>query len=1099
MKMNHQSDEYFHAQHANGFFSAADESVEHDTPSERRYGEYYFTNDNDRDNDTIHSFYHDESTYQQSFSQASAPIFSQLSQSSNLSVAELSRMDESAQESMLSQSSHHDVEMDRQRKKMDRKRKREDSSVVKKKRPKYHLSERQMKRSSIYSRFRYEKSIDVSQEQDVGNSIEYLVRRKLMEPSEQRRLMKIAKEREAAKEKEDQQDAAWKEADSLLKMEDDTTRKRGVAPPRDNENAVPTASKSKPNWDFLEEGYVTMPRVQAKGLPYYIYNLSKRNLEQRKEGSKIKSMSSNTCWLENDSFDSSEDEAVSVSASRSEEFRPSNSSDERSSLSLQQMNWDSSTHHFPLHFNQLNQKMDLRSFSAMNSCGRNGMTLLHGRISRRFLARLIAGGVTCGMIESCATEGLCDKKQTIDEDLASDMSQSCNSSESDDAANIYGDVDYLSQFNSQTTAGSKSNIGMDENCNLSGIEKRDSRKNLLVELLSLMHTLPTFTYSGRFHIKIATELGRLRQLWEYEFKTYFESYQNPFCDNATVNNSEDKLKALKSLFGVDGDIFPGPYWCSDAAVPTDSMKLYERVKKIRRLLIAPLRDLVSRSTVGGLDEMKMQLPVADITTIADRNPEDVIMGKTDAESIGTKGSEKFKGEITSDSIKMKTEDDANEVVDFQSGVDAAPTNEYMQELSGSLLDTNHIEMSLSDTDYAEVVHEANIDGTNITISLASFLNELTTSKYSVQQQDSLPHFRRGKLQPSATSTTGMWNEAINEYLLMVENESRPSDMNLNKRGGKAPQCITLAQSVMARQSYISNSGGVSRERKEKTKSAKSLAWLGDVEEYDSDNHDEEYNAACAATRENSLHTIQQSAGDIVKSGKEHFMNESLHLFTPIHLATGVAILTEHLTPLSIEVISGPCSVEDPEFHTAFDVIKKALAGLDERRELISNPADEKSRWEARGKVIDEVLVSSWAKAAIIFRRCIIEDPHSIDNWTWYVATLLGIVCVSSGESLSSVGENNDGFINSDDLLHKRERGRYELDHFDEKREYATTAMADFIKVTNRLDCPIFHMSLSSMLEWKQGMSLIADQPSQLGDVHDFSSSEVKRLCTHHVS
>ena len=1050
--MNHERND-FHGQNDNGFFLAADEPAEHDTSSDRRY------NDPDRDNDKIYSFYHEESSYQHSFSQSSAPIFSQLSQSSNLSVAELSRMDESAQESMLSQSSHHDIEIDRQRKKIDRKRKRGDASVVKRKRSKYHLSERQMKRSAIYSRFRYEKSIDVSQEQDVGDSIEYLVRRKLMEPSEQRRLMNIAKEREAAKKKEEH-DAAWKEADSLMGIHDDTNRKStsGEDKPDDNKSKMPAESKSEPNWDFLDDGYVTMPRDQAKGLPYFIFNLSNRKLGQSK-----KSISSNTFSLESDIVDSSEDERAFVSTSRSRRFLSSNSSVSTASTTARQIDWDSSKQHFPLSMNRLNQKMDLRSNLTMGSRGRDSMTLLHGRIARRFLARLVAGGVTCDMAELFTKNKLRGKKQSIDEDLASDISQSCDSSESDNATNIYGGFDYQSQFNSQLTAGSTSIIDMNQNCNLDGTEEKNSRNNSLIGLLSLIHMLPTFTHPIRFYIKIATELGRLRQLHE----------------NASSSISNVKLKVVKSFMGVDGNIFPGPFWCSDAAMPTDILKLYDRVRKIRRSLMPSLRGLVPKHIDEQLDMMQNQLPVSGNSMETYHNHGDAIMGERGAKSIGTKYSE------TSDLMNIETEDRTNEIIGYQAGIDAAPANEFMQELSGSLIDINQFQMSLPGSNvvkYAKVVHEANMDGANIGISLASFLNELTSSRYGPQQQDSLPPSQKGKSKPSTTNI-GIWNETINEYLLMVENESRPSDINLNKREGKAPQCITLARSAMARQSYVSNNGGLSCMNKKEMK----------IEGNDSDEYDEEHYATYSATRENSLHTIQLSVGDIVKNGKEHFVNENLHLFTPIHLATGVAMLTEHLTPLSIEIVSRPCSSDGPEFHTAFDKVRQALAGLEERRELISKPTDEKSRWEARGKVIDEVLVSSWVKAAVIFRRCIKESPYSIEHWTWYVATLLGIVCVSSGESLSNIEEN------SDDLCNKNEQDRYELDHFDKKRECATQAIVDFIKMTNNFDCPMFHMSLSSMFEWKQGVSLVAHQSLQLDGVYNFSCSEIKRLHTNHVS
>ena len=102
--------------------------------------------------------------------------------SANLSVAELSRMEET----MMSQSSHHEEEEERQKKKLERRAKR--NSGIKAKRTTHPPTEIQIKRRKAYIRFKHLKKTDLRDERDVGGSMECLTRKKLGERAERRRL-----------------------------------------------------------------------------------------------------------------------------------------------------------------------------------------------------------------------------------------------------------------------------------------------------------------------------------------------------------------------------------------------------------------------------------------------------------------------------------------------------------------------------------------------------------------------------------------------------------------------------------------------------------------------------------------------------------------------------------------------------------------------------------------------------------------------------------------------------------------------------------------------------------------------------------------------
>lgn len=1048
-----------------------EESVHHNNPNHLQ------DPDNATDIDAVLSFYDDDddtidrAQFDTIDITPPAPVFSHLSQTSNLSALDRSViLDDTAsilRESMLSPKSHRDVEADRQRVKSGRKRRRGMSSVAKKKRRRSRLTKRQVERQKAYQRFKYEKSVDLSNEADADGSIEYLVRHRWNTVEMRRRLLRIAREREELRCKE-AQDALDSERDKLWGMADESeaavdSDHAVIATAAAATAAVESeggdhSQSSGPNWNFLREGYVTMPSSQAKELPYYIYNiLSDRKALGMDGGDGITSDSAKICA----SSDSNNfEEAEAEVRNRIENGSKVSMRRKKRHSNKKIIQWDD-THHntFPLYFHQLHPRMDLRSFTPWNNTGQDDMVLLHGRLARRLWIRMIAGGVTRDTMKHCLPNRLMSNSMAnnsdpvIKQEIESDMSESSQSSESGATVDIYGSSDYRSQFN-QSTILDTGSVGneLDQNDELSD--------DPIHALMSLTHALPRYTHRNRFYLKVATELGGLRQLWEDEIR--------PNLKVLKPQLSCMELRELKSFLGVDGSI---PFWCSDPAVSTDPTKLYKRMQKTRLKLIPRLRRLIRRA--GG------NLRVDSTTTVQEMSdsPDVIVNDAVDAKSQES---------TTLTAIDVTTTVNTPEIEATQDSIDTRPVNteeadavkteevivgnNYMPELSGSLLgamDEVHKSLALADK-YTKVVHEADIDVTNVSVALSSFLNELTTS--------------------SAKNQTEMWSETIDEYLSFVESQSNPADMNLNRRDGKVPQCSSLAKTVMARQAYTANCGIKGRLRRHK-----SNVKTEEDEEYEVDDyHKEDYGSM------QELQTIKQSGNDLIKRGKDYLLNENLQLFTPIHLTTGVAMLSEHLTPLSAEIISKPYSPDDSYARTPFDLISKTLACLEENDQLISSPTDAKSRWDARGKVIDQVLVNSWERAAVIFRKCVRENPHTVDNWIWYVGTLLGILCVSSGMRMTSKTQvKMDEYEYEDSFDASHNEARYQLDFYDEKRVYALSAVEDLIEVAEKEDCPVFHMGVSSMLEWGHVMNLLDGQSSRLG--YDLSVSEVRRLHADHVS
>lgn len=1138
----------------------------------------------EHDDDTInplHSFYHEASLHKQqrppkSPSASSLHSFSQ-SSTANLSLAELSRMEES----LLSQTSHHDEEVQRQRVKVERKRKRADgssSSVTKKGKKKAPLTARQLKRKKEYNRFKYRKELDLSQEVDVGGSMEFLMRKKLNEEGEQRRLKRVAtemerervrkemEERERIKREEEEywgtagevkedvlSSSSSSSSDASLSSASKKKSRRRKGAVKSEEpvqkastvDVVGNAQQSKtqpkddshPTWNYLKEGYTTMPSRQARKLPYYVYsNLA--NMMIRDDGSAMSGVSD----IDGDGSEVDQGRSSKKRRAKTETNLPTllsgkssvASSTVKTKIPTKQPkktkyfhehynNKSSMTHSFPLHFNQVKPNFDMHGFNRTNVNGTDRMVLAHGRNAKRLWTRLVAGGGNFYNISHDHVECI-DVNETKTKlkrgDSASDVSASSSSSKSSTRSyfnpSMPGNSDYRSNFNSQSTFGA---TGVDT-ANDSAITSQ--KQNHVFRLMSLVHSLPKVAHRNRFFLKVAQELGTNRRLWETELKSWVDSHAENSADNLTHNTislSPEERWVLKSFLGVDGNISPGPFWASDPTAQTNPGALKVRLHYFRSVFLPRLRRLIA-------DEKKKKVGISDTSDTIDGSRADVdsVVGgetphftKEDTEQNEMKVTHptaaKTETHDNGDSLNgIENETTANAVTSTtkqEGGMEGDPDEENtaitpsvaeeVSEFSRSLMDLVQPSVELGGVDkYAKVIHYSNIDITNIPVALALFLDHLSASKAQLSGQIETASLEQRRNKLSARENIGLWHETIDSYLTMAEHRTRPFDTTYFKRDGKYPNSAPLAQAVLARQYYAANGGGIGCGKKRQTR-PKSV-WrvqttLDNDEEEDDYNSDESLELAPDndALEQQELRIILFAAKDIAKRGKEHLTNEHLDLFTAIHLTTGIGMIAEHLTPRASEIVSRTCNPDNPQSRTPFDLIGNMLRELEDVDNLISVPLEESARWQAQGKVIDEVLVQSMENAAKVFRKCTEMDPHNVEHWSWYVATLLGIVCVSSGMSLSEgtgVQRNMTVKMESDDANNRK---RYQLDSMNKRRGYAAKAMLDFLQFAQTQNCPVFHLSLSSMLEWKRAMTLM-HRPEATEFVRD-----TRRLHAYHVS
>ena len=184
-------------------------------------------------------------------------------------------------QALSQQSIHYSQEEERQSQKLRKRAARESFSIssTTKKKQRLPKSIEQLKHQKEYTRIKYKKNTNYTNELDVNGSIEYLVRKRLNSKSEQKRLKRIVKER----------------SEKRLHLEDDEEPPSlsALSSSLHDDRKVAAASKTSNdvNWNYINEGYTTMPKSDAQKLSYYVYNngssRKRKRMQKNKSASNI--------------------------------------------------------------------------------------------------------------------------------------------------------------------------------------------------------------------------------------------------------------------------------------------------------------------------------------------------------------------------------------------------------------------------------------------------------------------------------------------------------------------------------------------------------------------------------------------------------------------------------------------------------------------------------------------------------------------------------------------------------------------------------------------------------------------------------------------
>lgn len=993
-----------------------------------------------RDQQELKLFYEDAYEKQNVYSQDAFSSQHSLSQHSmsHLSQAELSRMEES----YLSQTSHHEDEEERQRKKQLRRERRESGVKVKKKRK--PPTEIQIKKQKDYVRFK-NKAVDISQEKDVGGSIEYIARQKLSSRSEQDRLKSVALKRQA------RQDL---EAEAELQHDgEDASQREGER----------KQSSDEINWNYKDEGYTTMPASDAKKLPYYIYTRPRQwehsedeSIESDRRRKRRRKTSQFTLLVDRD------DESVESAKSERDFFEQNAATSEQ----------DNAARTFPLHFQQYKANMDLFGLVDMRTSGPNRLIASHARYARQLWTQLVAAGSRLGYEHA---NSVIEKKQTRDagaiksDDSISNISNSSLSSASSKSAELFGEA-----LASQTSVIKIEDEAEDEP------SLHHKRQNELLRLMNVVHLLPTYTHRHRLILKVSHELGTNRRLWETEMKQWLEVDDDDDDDGPgeleakrkpKLKLNPNQLMAIKSFLGIDASAPLPPSWMTDPSMSTHLEAVHNKLYFMRTSLLTQFRRLVdvTKGTfpeTSGCEGPKLTKgPFSiEISPIKEteregspdrpKSPCDDIAGEGDTVEFNLETKED-----EGDNLEDGLQTEGQRPKGVPDGADSAGKSDIPN------IPLPVFSSTKGEDYYLRMFHETDIDLSDAVVSLASFLAQLASAKAKLQRLDSdKADFRVRNSLRMARRELHRWHDLTLSYLDMVQSMAEPKPLNFYRLGDSFPASAPFAQAVSLTQSYLANNGNdVSFQVETHYKGGSDVGEEGiSKDNADMVPEDASY-FKCAAEQISTQSSIK---------------NQSLSTFAPIRLTSGIAMLAQCLPCHVAEVVSRPCDPDSMGGRSPFDLMRRVLKILDDEDTLVTKPIP-----GHEGKLIDKTFLRALANAAETFRACVELDSDAT-YWSWHVATLLTMVYVSFGSF-------SPGRMFDDNLDIHVEDERPQLGSFQRMRASASAAVECFLKRAFDSDCPMMHLSVMTMLEWKQAIFLLHRSTPDYGE-------EVKGLHAHHT-
>lgn len=246
------------------------------------------------------------------------------------------------------------------------------------------------------------------------------------------------------------------------------------------------------------------------------------------------------------------------------------------------------------------------------------------------------------------------------------------------------------------------------------------------------------------------------------------------------------------------------------------------------------------------------------------------------------------------------------------------------------------------------------------------------------------------------------------------------------------------------------------------------------------------------TMSTKISTMNDVAKKIFDFATTHIQHSGLQSFPSLHITFGLVALARRLPPSAADILSRP--LDDWQYRTPFDIFRSLLEHLEEEGMLIESGDMSRAALTGASSLVEVAeLEHALHEAASIFRTAVEKNPVEINYHAWYLGALTASLVLCSGNRIgsfsfpfpsSSYSDPLDSYRNQIFGLHVNEKFQLEnprktLAEFNDMRKRVQGALKTCIHLCQYQKASTRgHLTLSSFLEWKQAIALIAGRSCQ---------------------
>lgn len=225
---------------------------------------------------------------------------------------------------------------------------------------------------------------------------------------------------------------------------------------------------------------------------------------------------------------------------------------------------------------------------------------------------------------------------------------------------------------------------------------------------------------------------------------------------------------------------------------------------------------------------------------------------------------------------------------------------------------------------------------------------------------------------------------------------------------------------------------------------------------------------------------QDVSKKMVLHGQVYLKDTRVRIFHRIHMSTAIATLTQHLPSYAIKILKRPIFDGSLKEATPFDLIRKALSKMEQKEDI--KHGFQNSYSISSSEVHVNELIRYFQESADIFGSLLNYDHDDLfECHCWYTAMLVGLLCLASGvhigqEVSPALPPAKDNMLR----LSQSDQQRFRHKEYCTIRLQCVRAVGSLLMIRERKKgvgiAYKFHLSIKTLLEWKQASCLLAMRP-----------------------